>query len=468
MQTGFYLGIDVGTSGVRAIAINDTGQIQAQSSVSFVAAPPPDLAQYWQASLFDVIEQLPLQVRQQTQAIAINGTSSTVLICDDNGVPLDQPILYNDDRGASVLEDLRAIAPPNHTVLSATSSLAKLLWWAICFSSTPSSTPNPNPHTFVQTSHWDVSTGQPLPPNPHTFVQTSQWDVSTGHPLPSNIHFLHQADWLSFLLHGQLGISDYHNALKLGYDVGNLCYPDWMAQINHPFVLPTVVAPGTAIAPVTSTIAQQFALPSDCYVCAGTTDSIAAFLASGARIPGEAVSSLGSTLVLKLLSKTRVDDVRYGIYSHRLGNLWLVGGASNTGGAVLKQFFSADELTQLSQQIDPYQPSRLDYYPLLKPGERFPINDPNLEPRLQPRPDNPAEFLHGLLESIACIEAQGYRLLQELGATPLAQVYSAGGGAQNAVWMEMRSRHLQVPVSRSGQTEAAYGSALLARQGIMA
>jgi D-ribulokinase len=166
--------------------------------------------------------------------------------------------------------------------------------------------------------------------------------------------------------------------------------------------------------------------------------------------------------VLKLLSRSRVDDSRYGIYSHRLGDLWLVGGASNTGGAVLRKFFSDERLRELSLLIAADQESPLDYYPLLKAGERFPINDPNLEPRLEPRPERDMEFLHGLLESIARIEARGYQLLQELGATPLTQVYTAGGGARNEVWNGMRSRHLKVEVRRSPQTEAAYGAAILA------
>ncbi len=62
------------------------------------------------------------------------------------------------------------------------------------------------------------------------------------------------------------------------------------------------------------------------------------------------------------------------------------GGASSTGGAVLKEFFTSEQLKELSAQIDPDQPSGLDYYPLTKPGERFPVNDPHLEPRLTPRP----------------------------------------------------------------------------------
>ena len=165
------------------------------------------------------------------------------------------------------------------------------------------------------------------------------------------------------------------------------------------------------------------------------------------------------------MSQQRLEESRYGIYSHRFGDLWLVGGASNTGGAVLRQFFNDAELRELSQQIQPETPSLLDYYPLIQPGERFPINDPELMPRLTPRPEQSAEFLHGLLESMARIEAQGYRLLQELGATPLTQVYSAGGGAQNPVWTAIRARHLSVPVLTSAQTEAAYGTALLARNG---
>lgn len=57
---------------------------------------------------------------------------------------------------------------------------------------------------------------------------------------------------------------------------------------------------------------------------AGTTDSIAAFLASGACQAGQAVTSLGSTLAIKMLSTVPVEDNSRGIYSHRLGTQWLV------------------------------------------------------------------------------------------------------------------------------------------------
>lgn len=410
-----YLGIDFGTSGARAVVINAEGVIQSETKYSFTEASSPPAAVTWKRALFALIEQIPQEIRTGIKAIAINGTSATVLLCDAAGQSITEPLMYNDARGVEVMETLRAIAPPNHTVLSPTSSLAKLLWLK-----------------------------------------------RKAEGKRQNDYFLHQADWLAFLLHGQLGISDYHNALKLGYDPEQLCYPYWMEQLTEMFIIPQVLAPGTPVGEVTADVAHDLGLPRDCVVCTGTTDSIAAFLASGAKSPGEAVTSLGSTLVLKLLSRTRVDDTRYGIYSHRLGDLWLTGGASNTGGAVLRHFFSDAELESLSCQINPNKESPLDYYPLLKAGDRFPINDPNLPPQLEPRPTDSVEFIHGLLEGMARIEARGYQLLQQLGATQLTRVYTAGGGAKNPAWTSIRERHLKVPVGLSMHTDAAYGTALLA------
>lgn len=83
---------------------------------------------------------------------------------------------------------------------------------------------------------------------------------------------------------------------------------------------------------------------------------------------------------------------------HLSGNGWLVGGASNTGGAVLRQYFSNEQLQQLTQQMDISKSSGLAYYPLTKPGERFPVNDPQLQPQLEPRPADDALFLHGVCE----------------------------------------------------------------------
>jgi D-ribulokinase len=414
-----FLGIDFGTSGARAAVIDRQAQLVASTHLTWSEGSAATLAQTWQTGLQELIRQLPPEVRGQLTRIAIAGTSATGLLCDSQGQPLLPPLLYNDSRAEVVLESLRPLVPATSSVLAATSSLAKLLW---C-------------QTHAQSA----------------FAQASYW--------------LHQADWLGFLLHGQLGISDYHNNLKLGYDPATETYPPWFEQTAFAQLrplLPQVVAPGAVIAPMQPQMAERLGIPLTCQVCAGTTDSIAAFLASGADTPGEAVTSLGSTLVLKLLSHRPVENSIYGVYSHRCGNLWLVGGASNAGGAILRHYFNDVELRDLSATLDPNQPSPYDYYPLLQPGERFPINDPHLAPRLTPHPDDPALFLQGLLEGLARIEAQGYQRLAELGSTPLTRVYTAGGGAQNPTWTAIRQRYLQLPVQTAPQTEAAFGVAILA------
>jgi sugar (pentulose or hexulose) kinase len=192
------------------------------------------------------------------------------------------------------------------------------------------------------------------------------------------------------------------------------------------------------------------------------TDGCAAFMATGAAKPGDAVTSLGSTLVLKLASEKPLSAPEYGIYSHRIGDLWLAGGASNSGGAALAQFFTPEQIRDISLRIDPGVSTGLDYYPLPSRGERFPINDPAIEPRMTPRPDDDAVFLQALFEGIANIEALGYRRLSELGGPLPTRVITVGGGAANEVWRRIRARKIGVPIATSESEEAAVGVARLA------
>ena len=209
-----------------------------------------------------------------------------------------------------------------------------------------------------------------------------------------------------------------------------------------------MVSAGERTGTILPAIAQRYGLPRDTAIVAGTTDGCAAFLASGASDPGDGVTSLGTTLTLKLLSDRPVFAPNYGIYSHRIGDQWLAGGASNSGGAALAVHFDRDAIVRLSPLIDPDHPTGLDYYPLPKPGERFPINDPALPSNVAPRPDDERLFFQGLLEGIAGIEALGYRRLAELGASSLTTLRTVGGGAANEAWTRIRERRLKVKTGR--------------------
>lgn len=130
-----YLGIDCGTSGARAVVIDAEGGIRGETQYPFVevsnTAKPCSIPKtvQWQTAMFALIEQLPSDIRRKIISIAIDGTSSTVLLCDRAGKPIDEALMYNDGRAVAVMEQLRASVPPHHTVFSATSSLAKLLWF---------------------------------------------------------------------------------------------------------------------------------------------------------------------------------------------------------------------------------------------------------------------------------------------------------------------------------------------------
>lgn len=409
-----YLGIDFGTSGARACVIDDAGTIQHEQRLPF-HADHAQTADEWKQALHQLLRGLPDTIRLQVHRIAIDATSATVLLCNASLLPVSPVLLYNDTRASAEAAQLNQLAPPAHAACNASSGLAKFTWLV---------------------SHC----------NPDEAA-----------------YFMHQADWLAALLTGSGGFADYHNALKTGFDVELMTWPEWIRQLPHARLLPQVVAPGHLIAKISPDTARHFRLDPDCTIHAGTTDSIAAFIAAQVYEPGDAVTSLGTTLVLKLLSRVRVEAAQYGVYSHRFGELWLAGGASNAGAGVLRQFFSAAQLVALSKQIDASSDSPLDYYPLPCPGERFPVNDPGLKPRLAPRPGEDTAFLHGMLQGLARIEAEGYEKLAELGASPLKRIITAGGGANNPAWLQMRKRILKVPINVATHTEAAYGAALLAR-----
>ncbi|WP_200260915.1 FGGY-family carbohydrate kinase, partial [Halorhodospira neutriphila] len=285
-------------------------------------------------------------------------------------------------------------------------------------------------------------------------------DHRPGGPL----RVLSQADWIAGRLAGRFDASDESNALKLGYDPVARRWPAWLAGLElPPDALPRVHPVGTAVGGVTAAAARATGLPAGCRVATGATDAVAGFLAAGAAHPGEAVTSLGTTLALKLLSPVPVFAAEHGVYSHRLGEHFLAGGASNCGAGILARFFTPAALERLTPRLEPERDTGLGYYPLPCPGERFPRSDPALAPRLEPRPDDDARFLQGLLEGIAAVEAEGYRRLAELGAPPVGRVRTVGGGAGNPAWTRIRARYLGVPVAPAEETDAAVGAAYLAR-----
>ena len=436
MSSPVFLGIDIGTSGIRGSCIDQNAEEIFSHHIAFENTNPgrnsdsstgrcEQQPETWLRHLDDLLTTITQRLQRQhdgrqVQAIAIDGTSGTLLACRKDGTALSPALMYNDQQGQQQAALISRFAPAESAVHGASSALARALFL--------------------------------LEKYPQTEL------------------FCHQADWLAAALTGRYGISDENNCLKLGYDSISQQWPEWLLQNSENAVipkhlLPRVVIPGTAIGQVKPALIEKYCLAENCTLVAGTTDSNAAVLATGACQLGDAVTSLGSTLVLKLFSASPLFVPEYGIYSHRLQGHWLVGGASNSGGCVLLQYFTPAQLDAMTGQLQPERATGLNYYPLPATGERFPVNDSNKHSSVSPRPASDIEFFQALLEGIANIEAEGYKKLAALGATPPKRIFTAGGGSKNPAWHRIRERTMGVAVLSATHSEACYGSALLARQG---
>jgi sugar (pentulose or hexulose) kinase len=305
--------------------------------------------------------------------------------------------------------------------------------------------------------------------------------ISSGHPIvssPTNAlvralslikknsaqsyKILHQADWVASKMIEEFKFSDENNALKLGYDCQERIWPNWFNELPlDEDSLPKILIPGQVMGNLKNQELLNLGFNSKLEVVAGTTDSIAAFLATGASQIGEAVTSIGTTLVVKAISAKPIFNREFGIYSHRLGDRWLAGGASNVGGKIIEELFG-NKIEELSKSLNPDKLLNLNYYPLAQIGERFPINDPNKMPILEPRPDKETDFFQAVLEGITQVEKLSYEKIVEIGGSYPLKIFTIGGGGKNKNWNAMREKILKVDLGKPLSNDASYGVALLA------
>ncbi len=409
------LGLDIGTSGIRAALFDArTGRLVRFARRAYVRSQDRADPDVWEALLEAVLSELAPEAGA-AERIAIAGTSGTILAVDEAGRPLGPASMYDE---AAEPQDM-----------------------AVCLALAPQDSPA-------------RGTGSPL---------ARARGLIARHP---GARLRHQADHILALLTGVGDITDETSALKTGYDPAARAWPDWTVAAGLPEAArPRVVPSGTPVAPVSAASARRFGLSPEALVTAGVTDGCAAFLAAGGAGPGDAVVSVGSTLVLKIMSDRPVADPARGVYSHRLLGRWLAGGASNAGGAALARHFSRAEIERLTPRLDPDRPTGLLYHPLAGRGERFPVADPAMEPILTPQAPSREVFLQALLESLVRIEADGWRTLETLGAPPPASIRAVGGVLANPVYRRLRERAFGSRLAPACHDEAAVGAAILAARG---
>jgi xylulokinase len=275
----------------------------------------------------------------------------------------------------------------------------------------------------------------------------------------------HAADLIVGRLTGEYAVSDWSHALKSGYDLQSLRWPEEvMAALDLPLAkLPRVVAPASVIAGVSRAAAAETGLPPTAIVVAGMSDGCAAQIAGGAAEPGQWLSVLGTTLVLKGVSATLPRDPQGRVYAHRHPDgHWLPGAASNTGGAALAVRFPGADLAALDARAAALTPGGAICYPLQGVGERFPFVAPAAEGFLLGAGDDREAEYTATLEGVAYLERLAYAELERLGYVVAGPIRAAGGGARSPVWLQIRADVLGRALAVPREVEAAFGAAVIA------
>jgi sugar (pentulose or hexulose) kinase len=409
------VGLDLGTSSARALAVAADGAVVGHGSRSLRSRRAgerheQDPASWWDAVAAACRDALRDVASARVRGVATCATSGTIVLADPAGRPLTAALMYDDARAC---EHARRLGLPSSW------ALPKLLWL--------------------------------LEHAPAAATATARLS--------------HQPDVVTRRLAGHAVASDASHALKTGYDPARACWPETVADAlgAHASVLPDVAAPGDRLGAVCAAAAAQTGLPPGTPVFAGMTDGCAAQIAAGALRRGDWNAVLGTTLVLKGCAQARVDDPARGVYSHRSPDGgWLPGGASSSGAGVLPATFPGRDLDELGRLATAHERTRVLAYPLVSRGERFPFIAPDAEAFMLGTPRSDGEHAAALLQGLALVERLCFAQLARLGAPAGGRLSLTGGATRNRAWCQLRADALDRAVRLPEQAESAFGMAILA------
>jgi xylulokinase len=413
------------------VAVSPTGELLAEAEEKLRQdhrAPggihEQNPGEWWEA-LCSVSQAIVKRLKEisgdlEYRGVAVTSTSGSLVVADGEGRALRPAILYDDGRGVEIAEELNKQVRAPTIRLGPSFSLVKAAW---------------------------VREKEP-----------ELWERTR--------YILHPADWLSGKLTGEFGISDFTNALKLGYDPENRAWIGvvYAAGLPHDR-LPVVRRPAEQVGQVSSRAAAETGLPVRTPVLAGATDGMASVIASGASRRGDANTTLGTTLVWKVLHDGK-PAAHSGIYYHLYpGGLWVPGAASNTGLGSVRTVDGAATLQETDRLAAHYFPTSVVCYMLPGQGERFPFVNPKAESFMVGNPRDAGESYAAQLQSIGFVERWGYEILEGGGVKTGDIVFSTGAAAKSPVLSQLRANVLGRTVVQPRYPTAAFGAAILAATG---
>jgi xylulokinase len=400
------LGIDVGTTGVKAVRISETGEVLARAEEEYPLSIPQsgwaeqDPEDWWRATE---------RVLEDDGPLGFSGQMHGLVLLDADGQVLRPAILWNDQRtGAECAEIEETIGLARLIELTGNRALPgftapKLLW--------------------VRKHEPDV------------------WSRVA--------HVLLPKDYVRFRLSGEHAIDAADASGTLLFDVARR---EWSREVCEALEIPIEWLPRVA----------------ESTEIAGAGDQQAGALGVGVVGPGPLSVVLGTSgVVFAALEGYRADpQARVHVFCHAVPDTWEAMGVMLSAAGSLRWLRDAvggsyDELVGEAERW-PAGTEGLTFLPYLQ-GERTPHADPDARGSftgLSLRHDRGA-LVRAVLEGVAYGLRDSLELLRELGVEPTVGRVS-GGGARSELWLRIVSSALGIPLERTAVEEgAAYGAALL-------
>lgn len=433
-----YLGIDIGTSGVKAVVISPAGSVVAQASAPLHVSRPSELwseqepADWWTATQAAVLGLDPA-VRADVRAIGLAGQMHGATLLGKDDRPLRPAILWNDGRSFAECADLEAAEPASHAI---TGNLAmpgftapKLLWVA-----------RNEPRIFEQ-------------------VRT----------------VLLPKDYVRLLMTGDKASDMADSAGTLWLDVAGRDWSDAMLAAtglsrDH---MPRLHEGSEATGSLRADVAAHWGMK--CVpVAAGGGDNAAGAAGVGVVGDGDALLSLGTSGVIFVANDRFAPNPARAVHAfcHALPGLWhqmsvhlsaasCIDWAAQATGVDVPAFFALAEAAGAA--VGPEL-----FLPYLS-GERTPHNDPHLRAGFLGlgNETDPGRLAAAVLEGVAFAHADGLDALREAG-TQVEQLSVIGGGARSRYWGRIIAAALGVRLAYldGGEVGPALGAAKLARMAV--
>ncbi|MEZ0168011.1 xylulokinase [Microvirga sp. TS319] len=436
-----YVGIDLGTSGVKAVLIDGDGALIGEATAPLaVSRPHPlwseqDPEAWWQATRAAVSRLGAAHSLEAVKGIGLSGQMHGAVLLDESGQVLRPAILWNDGRAGAECAELEQREPASRAI---TGNMAmpgftapKLLWVA---------------------KH-----------EPDIFARTAR--------------ILLPKDWIRLRLTGEAVSEPSDAAGTLWLDVEKR---DWSPAMlaatgldeRH---MPRLVEGTDVSGRLTREAAGALGLRPGVPVAGGGGDNAAGAVGIGVIRPGMAFLSLGTSGVIFVADATLRKDPERGVHAfchcvpdmwHRMAVILSAASALSFAARLVGAASEAELLSDIeSAGIQAPKHSRLVFLPYLS-GERTPHNDPTATGVVfgLDASASRADLGRAVLEGVAFALADGLQALEAEGGR--IETFSViGGGARSRLWGRILAAALERPLKyhHGGEVGPALGAARLAR-----